>query len=42
MKQTKNILSGLVIALNVVGVVCLIYSNFENRITWKLEESVKA
>lgn len=27
MKQTKNILSGLVIALNVVGVVCLIYFN---------------
>ena len=25
MKQTKNILSGLVIALNIVGVVCLIY-----------------
>ena len=25
MKQTKNILSGLVISLNIVGVVCLIY-----------------
>ena len=25
MKQTKNILSGLIIALNIVGIVCLIY-----------------
>ena len=25
MKQTKNILSWLIIALNIVGVVCLIY-----------------
>ena len=25
MKQTKNIISGLIIALNIVGIVCLIY-----------------